>query len=86
MSGWEQGHRQVTADEWERWRADYPRPLAMRVHESVSGFILHIYEDPTLPGVLGGPRCVASIQPSSSPTVGPIYRIHGEPLPTGRAA
>ena len=77
---WEQGHRQVMATEFAAWLAAYPRPLTLEVRESPTGFTLHMYLDAGLLDLAGRPRCVGSIQPSTSPTIGPIYRVHGEPM------
>lgn len=83
---WEYGHRVVTASEFRTWLDAYPRPLTTEVHESRTGFVLHQYLDAGLLDLAGRPRCVASIQPSTSPTIGPIYRIHGEPMKRGAVA
>ncbi|MFN2316951.1 MAG: hypothetical protein ABR551_14235 [Gemmatimonadales bacterium] len=77
---WEQGHRQVSGEVFAAWLAAYPRPLAPRVHESRDGFLLHLYLDDTLRDARGEARCVASVQPSGDPRLGPTYRIHGEAM------
>ena len=75
---WEQGHRQVMASEFTAWMAAYPRPLTLEVHESRTGYVLHMYLDAGNCDLAGRPRCVGSMEPSADPLHGPIYRIHGE--------